>query len=99
MVRIFKNMRNAMIRDGFITEGIAPSYFLEGMLFNVPNDKFVGSYGDMWIACFNWVVTAERDKLVCANRLHWLVRDDAPTSWPMANFSTFTAAAKKFWKR
>jgi hypothetical protein len=99
MVRIFKNMRNAMIRDGFITEGIAPSYFLEGMLFNVPNDKFVGSYVDMWIACFNWMVTAERDKLVCANRLHWLVRDDTPTSWPTANFSTFTAAAKKFWER
>jgi hypothetical protein len=99
MVRVFKNMRNAMIRDGFIAEGVAPSYFIEGMSFNVPNDKFVGSYVDMWIACFNWVVTAERDKLVCANRLHWLVRDDTPTSWPMANFSTFTAAAKKFAER
>jgi hypothetical protein len=98
IVRIFKNMRNAMIRDGFIAEGVAPSYFLEGMLYNVPNDKFVGRYVDMWVECFNWVVTAELDKLVCANRLHPLVRDGTPTSWPVANFNAFTVAAKKSWE-
>lgn len=31
-VRIVKNMRNAMVRDGYLKEGDAPSYFLEGML-------------------------------------------------------------------
>jgi hypothetical protein len=99
MVRVFKNMRNAMVSDGFFAEGVAPSYFLEGMLYNVPNDKFVGNHIDMWIKCFNWIVTAERDDLVCANSLHWLVRDGTPTSWPVASFNAFTAAAKKYWER
>ncbi|MHC1550167.1 hypothetical protein ACYJL1_16845 (plasmid) [Phyllobacterium sp. K27] len=31
-VRIFKNIRNRIIDDGRLREGIAPSYFLEGML-------------------------------------------------------------------
>jgi hypothetical protein len=98
VVRIFKNMRNAMIKKGALAERVAPSYFVEGMLYNVPDDKFGGSYVDTWINCFNWIVTAERDKLLCANRLHWLIRDNTPTSWPVANFQTYTAAAKKFWE-
>jgi hypothetical protein len=98
MVRVFKNMRNTMIDTGLIAAGTAPSYFIEGMLYNVPHEKFVGSYAKMCVECFNWVVTADNSQLTCANGLHWLVRDDTPTSWSVANFRTFTAAAKKFWE-
>jgi hypothetical protein len=31
MVRIFKNMRNTMIEKGLLADGVAPSYFIEGM--------------------------------------------------------------------
>jgi hypothetical protein len=34
------------------------------MLSNVPNDKFTGDYGDMWVACFNWVVTTDESNLM-----------------------------------
>jgi hypothetical protein len=98
MVRVFKNMRNAMIEKRLLAEGIAPSYFLEGMLYNVPNDKFTGTYTNMWVECFNWTVTADSTQLVCANRLHWLLRDSCATSWPLENFNTFIAAAKKLWE-
>jgi hypothetical protein len=40
MVQVFKNTRNAMIEKGLLAEGVAPSYFLDGMLYNVPNEKF-----------------------------------------------------------
>ena len=40
MVRVFKNMRNSMIEKKLLADGIAPSYFIEGMLWNVPPDKF-----------------------------------------------------------
>ena len=91
-------MRNTMIDKGYLAEGVAPSYFLEGMLYNVPNDKFAGDYSDMWVDCFNHVVAVKRDDLICANALHWLVRDGLPTSWPVNSFETFTAAAKKYWE-
>jgi hypothetical protein len=32
MVRIFKNMRNRMIDKKMVEEGMASSYYLEGML-------------------------------------------------------------------
>ena len=98
MIRIFKNMRNTLIQKKLLADGIAPSYFIEGMLYNVPNDKFVDSYQSTWISCFNHIVTADQDKLVTVNYMHWLVRDGSPTSWPVANFNTFTAALKKYWE-
>lgn len=98
MVRVFKNMRNAMIEKNLLADGVAPSYFIEGMLSNVPNDKFTGDYGDMWVACFNWIVTADESKLATGSDLHWLVRDNTNVCWPSANFHTFTAALKKYWE-
>ncbi len=87
-----------MIAEGLLDDGAAPSYFIEGMLYNVPNDQFGGSYQHTWANCFNYIVTANRDELVCANHMHWLVRDNSPTSWPVANFHAFTGALKKYWE-
>lgn len=98
MVRIFKNMRNAMIEKRLLADKVAPSYFVEGMLYNVPNNKFTGSYQDMWVECFNSIVTADETKLTTASGLHWLVRDNSSVCWPSSNFHTFTAALKKFWE-
>lgn len=98
MVRVFKNMRNTMIEKGLLADGVAPSYFIEGMLWNVPNDEFTGDYRGMWVACFNWVVKANETKLACANDLHWLVRENSSVCWPSASFYTFTAALKKYWE-
>jgi hypothetical protein len=98
MVRVFKNMRNSIIEKGMLADGVAPSYFIEGMLSNVPNEKFTGDYQDIWVACFNWVVTADETKLTTASGLHWLVRETTSVCWPTANFHAFTAALKKYWE-
>jgi hypothetical protein len=98
LVRVFKNMRNSMIEKGLLADKVAPSYFIEGMLYNVPNDKFTGSYQQMWVQCFNAVATADVTALTTASGLHWLVRDNSPVSWSVVNFKTFTAALKKYWE-
>jgi hypothetical protein len=97
MVRVFKNMRNHMIWKNLLAAGAAPSYFIEGMLYNVPSDKFTASYADTVVACHDWLVQADRDKLVCANYMHWLARDNEPTSWPSADFSLFLTAVHDLW--
>ena len=35
-IRIFKNMRTRMWQIGIIGDGVAPSYYIEGLLYNVP---------------------------------------------------------------
>lgn len=97
MVRVYKNMRNRMIDDGSIADGVAPSYFIEGMLWNVPENHFGGSFEDSFVNTFNWVSKADKTKLACANDLFWLVRDNVHNCWPPANFDEYLAAAKQYW--
>ncbi len=97
VVRVYKNMRNRMIDDGYIADGVAPSYFMEGMLWNVPVGHFGKSYEDSFVSTFNWVLKADKTKLACANDLFWLVRDNSHNCWPTENFDTYLAAAKKYW--
>jgi len=76
---------------------VAPSYFLEGMLWNVPLSAFVQGYARSFVNTFDWVRNADRAKLACANDLHWLVRDHADVCWSTANFNAYLTAAEKFW--
>jgi hypothetical protein len=97
LVRVYKNMRNRMIDNGYIGDGIAPSYFVEGMLWNVAADNFVQSYEDSFINTFNWVLNADKTKLVCANNLEWLVRDNSSICWSTGNFDAYVTATRKYW--
>jgi hypothetical protein len=97
VVRVFKNMRNRMISDGLLADGVAPSYFIEGMLCNVPDDKFGVSLQISFVNCFNWIANANETELTCANGLHWLVRDGKATSWRPDDFKKYIAATRDFW--
>jgi hypothetical protein len=97
MVRILKNMRSKLVDDGVLAAGIAPSYYIEGLLYNVPTDKFGGNYGNSFVAAINWMHEAERTKFVCANEQYYLLRDDAETCWPIANGDAFRKAVTKLW--
>lgn len=99
MVRVLKNMRNRMIEGGLIQDGLTPSYFIEGLLYNVPEDKFGNTYSDTFVECFDWAVNTDVSKLVCANELHWLVRDGSHTSWPPANYLKFLGGARQMWNQ
>jgi hypothetical protein len=96
VVRIFKNIRNRMVRDGNLGDGITRSYFIEGMLYNVPASKFVGDYGDIFCNCVNWLSETDRSKLVCPNQQYWLI-GNSHIQWPGANYETSLGALIDFW--
>ncbi|MEF8769969.1 MAG: nucleotidyltransferase [Candidatus Accumulibacter phosphatis] len=97
MVRVYKNIRNRMVEDGYLAEGVAPSYFIEGMLWNVPNGKFGTSFEDSFVDTFNWVNDSDKTQLACANDLYWLIREGGGNCWKPADFETYIAAVKKYW--
>jgi hypothetical protein len=99
MVRIFKNMRSALVEDRIIRDGSAPSYFLEGLLYNVPTDKFGESYGSTFVAAMNWLVQADRTKLLCANEQYYLVRDGAAECWATGDCNAFIEGAIGLWNK
>ena len=68
MVRIFKNLRNRLVDSNNIEKGLAPSYYLEGLLYNVPNDKFGSSYVDSFVNVFNYLDDTDRSKFLVSVR-------------------------------
>ena len=96
-IRVIKNMRNAMIDRGLIKAGLAPSYFLEGMLSNVPTQNFVASRQLTFENYMNWLQTAATGDMTCANGIHYLLRDGHSVCWNVEDYNTFRARAIQFW--
>lgn len=99
MVRVYKNMRNRMVEDGYLMDGVAPSYFIEGMLWNVPDSKFGTSFEDSFVNSFNWVNDSDKAQLACANDLYWLIREGGGNCWKPVDFETYISAVKKYWNK
>ena len=98
MARVFKNMRSLMVDGGLIKAGIAPSYYIEGLLYNVPNAMLTASYQECVINTLNWYrQEASKTDLVCANEQYYLLRDGHHTSWTQADCDAFVEAAVRLW--
>jgi hypothetical protein len=98
MVRILKNMRSRLIYEGKLNSGVAPSYYLEGLLYNVPNEKFSYLYGDCFVNAVNWIQNeSDKTKLVCANEQYYLLRNNAHTCWRPDDCNAFLNAVITLW--
>lgn len=98
MVRILKNLRSRAVDEQLLAEGVAPSYYLEGLMYNVPTDRFGTSYQKSFVNALIWLQQeADKGKLVCANEQYYLLRDNVHTCWPTANGEAFINAAISLW--
>jgi hypothetical protein len=95
--RTYKNLRNKLIDMGALGEGVAPSYFIEGMLYNVPTDRFGGGHSANFIDTLNWIVGADRSKFLCANDQFYLLHDTSPVTWRADKCDAFLNAALNYW--
>jgi len=99
VVRIAKNLRGRLVEDGMLKSGVAPSYYLEGLFYNVPAEKFTSSYEDCFVNAINWIQNdAKKSELLCANEQYYLLRENSHVCWSPANAETFLSAAIKLWK-
>lgn len=98
VARILKNMRVRMVSDGLIASNIAPSYYIEGLLYNVPISEFGKTYEDSVINSINWILKADRSKFVCANEQYFLCHPSSPVTWRSENLDTFLNGTVQLWK-
>jgi hypothetical protein len=97
MVRIFKNMRNKLVNDEVLADGVAPSYYLEGLVYNAPDDTFAKSALNIsFPAVFQWIFEADRSKFVCPNYQYFLF-GDSPVQWSMQNCDLFLKKVADLW--
>jgi len=99
MIRILKNLRARLVDDGVLKKGVGPSYYLEGLLYNVPPTKFGSSYEDCFVNSINWIQgEAKKSELLCANEQYYLLRNEPHVCWSPADAEAFLAATVKYWK-
>jgi hypothetical protein len=99
MIRVLKNLRSCLVDKEMLSPGASPSYYLEGLLYNVPDDKFSDSYGDTFVNAINWIQKeADKSTLATANEQFYLLRDGIKTCWPKADAEEFLKAAIRLWK-
>src|ERR1035437_7211077 len=97
-VRIFKNARSYLVERGKLGEYVAPSYFVESLLFNVPDSCFGRSYSDTVIAAWNWLETAcNPAALTCPNG-QTLLFGHSPEQWSIESAQAFLLAFKDLWE-
>lgn len=97
MVRIWKNMRNRMRDDGLLDGVSAPSYYIEGLLWNVPDNCFGKSYQETFLRCVSFIQEANKLQFVCASHQAWLLRKNELTSWEPTQFEKFFAQLCNYW--
>ena len=54
-IRMFKNARTHLVDNGDISDGLAPSYFVESLYYNVPDIEFGGSFALSFRNCLRWL--------------------------------------------
>jgi hypothetical protein len=88
-VRVLKNMKAAMIDKGYITKTLAPSYFLECLIYNSDNINFrKNSFSEIAVSIINqfsndvnngkmanYLVQNEQSKLFGTNDQQWNIDD------------------------
>jgi hypothetical protein len=85
VVRVAKNARNALVADdeATIKPGTAPSYFLESLLWNVPESCYRGDLKDAYRQAIGWLQEhpARLAGMNFPNGMGGLFGDTPDTSW------------------
>ncbi len=68
-VRMFKNARSYLVERGVISDDLAPSYFLEGLLYNVPDSQFGTSCQSTFAGMIDWL----KNRLNTVTGFLWLI--------------------------
>ena len=95
-VRMFKNARNHLESMGRIGADLAPSYFVECLLYNAPDSSFQLGFQETYYSVVNWMVQNNLDRLVCQNGQQWLF---GPSSeqWSVVNAKRFANQLVSLW--
>ena len=66
-VRMFKAARNRLVEKKVLTKEDAPSYFIECLLYNVPDGLFVSNLAPTYTGILDWLKTANLKDFECQN--------------------------------
>lgn len=99
-IRIFKNARNRATDANSFYRGHFPSYFVEGLLYNVPDRVFSETYQATYANILNWLNTElDSDRaqtFVCQNEMAYLFGHSS-VQWNIDYAREYVTQLTKLW--
>ncbi len=95
-VRMFKNARNHLESTGRISAGLAPSYFVECLIYNATDAAFQHSFQETYRSIVNWMVQNDLDRLICQNGQQWLF-GPSPEQWSVEDAKALANELVSLW--
>jgi hypothetical protein len=100
-VRVLKNIKASMVDKNYITKELAPSYFLECLIYNSQNTNFrQSSYGDIAVSIINQFSTDLKN----GSMANYLVQNEQrklfgseDQQWNIQDATTFVNQLIRFW--
>lgn len=94
--RMFKAARNHLLESNALAEDTAPSYFIECLMYNVPNAQFKNSLAQTYVEAINWLSAATILDFTCQNQLVDLF-GNSRDQWSVDKAQAFIRALKDLW--
>ena len=96
-IRMFKAARNRLVEKGVLKKEDAPSYFIECLLYNVPNDRFKPGLGASYAGILNWLTSAKLKDFECQNGQAPLF-GPGREQWSAKKARAFVRALRELWE-
>lgn len=98
VVRIFKNIKRELVESGVLNEKVAPSYFIENLLYNCSSPCFDGNFSKCMISTLQFIFdamqTGRMTGFVCANEQDSLI---SVKTWNLLDAQNFIIAAGNYY--
>ena len=95
-IRMFKAARNRLVDKGVLTKEDAPSYFIECLLYNVPDGLFKPELAPTYTGILDWLKKARLQEFVCQNGQVDLF-GPGREQWSVKKERAFVRAMQELW--
>ncbi len=95
-IRVFKNARTYLVKQGIISKDLAPSYFLECLLYNVPDVNFTFNYQNTFCSVVSWLQKANMTNFLCQHEQFPLF-GNTPEQWSSSDSQYFLQMLVNLW--
>ena len=96
-IRMFKAARNRLVEKKVVTKDDAPSYFIECLLYNVPDSLFASQLAPTYMGVLDWLRTAKLKDFKCQNGQVDLF-GPGQEQWYLKKARKFVRAMQEFWE-
>jgi len=98
LVRVLKNIKTRMVERGYINEKTAASYYIEGWLYNAPNELFAYDLRERFEQVCNWLLRQDSSKFAMPHGQFPLIGAQN-NQWSSNDLEAFSEELIKFDRR